>query len=159
MGWTKLQVVSKAFGVSGLAQDNMAVEDLLEGLSSLDAMVASWETRGIRLGYLTSPTPQESDLAQDSGLPNWAVRAVYLNLGIELAATNGRDLQPEIHALAAQALDGVRIKCCKPGGMKLGPGIPSGGGNRQWRFPGTGDFIVEDDDEIAIDSDSELEFK
>lgn len=158
MGWTKQQLVAKAFGVTGLAEANLAAEDLLEGLSSLDAMVTSWETRGIRLGYLASSDPNEGDLAQESGVPTWAIRAVYLNLGIELAAVSGREVSPDTRSLAQQAFDGVRIRCCRPPTMKLGPTVPAGGGNRPW-YGQNSDFIVEDDGEIDVESDSQLEFE
>lgn len=158
MGWTKRQVVAKAYGVTGVAEANMDTEELLEGMTSLDAMMASWEGRGMRLGYLASNTPTEGDLGQDTGLPPWAIQAVYLNLGIELAAVNGREVMPDTRALAERALNAVRLRTRRGAQMKLGPGVPAGGGNRRWRGQ-TGDFIVDDEDDLSVDGTTEFDFK
>mgnify|MGYP003525752305 CR=1 FL=1 len=53
MGWTKRQFVTQAFEEIGLAAYvfDLTPEQLQSALRRLDSMMASWNAKGIRLGY------------------------------------------------------------------------------------------------------------
>lgn len=165
MGWTKQQLVLKAFGATGLVEHDgtdIVPEMLQDGLSSLDALMAQWDSQGFRLGYLASEDPTSGDLSQDSGLPDWAVRAVYMNLALELAGGLGREVSPRVAAIATQSLDALRSMFAAPTPYR-GSSIPMGAGHKPW--PGTGFSILDltDEDEDDLDGgsdtvDSDLDF-
>lgn len=156
--WTKQQLVLKAFGATGIVEydgTDMQPEMLQDGLSSLDAMMAEWDSRGIRPGYLGSTTPTEGDLGQDSGLPVWAIRAVYTNLAIELAASLGREVSPRIAGIAANSYAALAAVFAGPVPMRLPPNMPAGAGHKGWPSRGFSilNLSAEDDDDLDGSSD------
>lgn len=160
MGWSKRDLVKKAYGALGLAayDFDLSPDQLQDGLSSLDAMMALWDAQGIRLGYPCSATPTSGDLNQDSGLPDFAVQAVFLNLALELAPSVGREVSPRIAAKADRGHSTLLALAAAPISMQVRPGTPAGAGHKPWR--GTiRRFLDACDDDIAINEDSELEVK
>ena len=61
MGWTKRQFIEQAFEEIGLAAYvfDLTPEQLQSALRRLDAMMAGWNTNGIRIGW---PMPFQSAL-------------------------------------------------------------------------------------------------
>lgn len=161
MGWSKLDLITKAFGVCGLASEDLSAEALQDGLSSLDALMAVWDAAGVRLGYPLSATPTSGDVSEDSGIPDWANRAVFMNLGIELAAGIGREVSPRIAMMAKQAYNRLLARVADPPRMRFPDTLPAGAGNKPWRGGngGSSRFIQDEDDGIDAGPDSELEFK
>lgn len=137
MGWTKQQLIEKAFGELALAGYvyDLDADTLESALSDLDAMMAEWSGLGIAIGYLLPATPDDSNIGDDAGIPDTAVRAVYMNLAVQLAAGRGKALAPQTLATALRGyntlLGAAMRAAARPVSM---PGtMPRGAGNKPWR--------------------------
>ena len=108
-------------------------EELQTGLRRLDSMMATWDAKGVRLGYPLAISPGDSDLQQDSGLPLAAVEAVYLNLAIRLAAGFGKTMKPSTIVTARQDYDALLRPLTQPLATQLPGGMPLGAGNSRAR--------------------------
>ena len=64
MGYSKRQFVAAAFEEIGLASYvfDLQTEQLQSAMRRIDAMMADWNGKGIRLGYPLPGSPQDSDL-------------------------------------------------------------------------------------------------
>lgn len=134
MGWTKGQLVDRAFSENGLNPNvfNVDPDKLQEALGSLDAMIGTWNGKGIRLGYPLPSSPGDSDLAQDSGLPDSAIEAVYLNLAIRIAPGVGKQVSPDTRASANAAYNVLLARAAFPP-QQPSKNLPAGAGNKPWR--------------------------
>ena len=77
MGWTKRQFVLQAFEEIGLASYvyDLTPEQLNSALFKLDAMMGTWNGKGIRIGYPTPGDPESSDLDAQTNVPDSANEA------------------------------------------------------------------------------------
>ncbi|MFB1502121.1 packaged DNA stabilization gp4 family protein, partial [Thiocapsa sp. N5-Cardenillas] len=109
MSYSKRQFVEGAFEEIGLASYvyDLQPQDYQTGLRRLDAMMAEWNARGLRLGYPLPSAPQDSDIDAATDIPDAANEAVVLNLAIRLASGYGKTVAPATAALAKRALDTV----------------------------------------------------
>jgi hypothetical protein len=84
VGYSKRQFVEAAFAEIGLASYvfDLQPQDLEQALRRLDAMMAEWNAKGIRLGYPLPGSPQDSDINAESEVPDSANEAIICNLGI-----------------------------------------------------------------------------
>lgn len=136
MGWTKRQLVDDGYGTIGLSGYvfNLSPEQKQSALRQLDAMMATWEGRGLRLGYLMPSSPDESDLDQDSGIPQQAAEAVFLNLGLRLAKGIGKVPSQDHKQEAHQAYQSLLTKYGVPiPEMQMPSTMPRGAGNKPVR--------------------------
>lgn len=159
MGWTKLQHVEHAFAEIGLAPDvfNVAPEQLQRALRSLDAMMATWNAKGIRLGYPLPSSPDDSVLDQDSGIPDAANETVALNLAIRIAPGVGKQVSPDTKASAKAGYDVLLARAAFPPQQPLKT-LPSGAGNKPSRtyqpfLPPTPDPL------LAAEGGDQIEFE
>lgn len=165
MGWTKRQIVEKAFSTLALAGYvfDLDPEELDDALTSLDTMMASWSALDITCGYAFGTSPDDTDLDQDSGLPLVAVKAVYLALAIDVAATKGKQLRPSTIFGARQAKDALLAWVAR---QQLRPqqyrsGLPAGAGNKAWTTwprpflstPDTSPLQIADDGGLSFTGD------
>jgi hypothetical protein len=83
MSYKKRQFISAAFEEIGLASYvfDLQPEQLQSALRRLDAMMADWNAKGIRLGYPLPSSPQDSDLDEDTLVPDSAYEAIICSLG------------------------------------------------------------------------------
>lgn len=134
MGWTKLQHVEHAFAEISLAPDvfNVAPEQIQRALRSLDAMMATWNGKGIRLGYPLPSSPDDSQLDQDSGIPDSANEAVFLNLAIRIAPGVGKQVSVDTRASAKAGYDVLLARAAFPP-QQPSKTLPSGAGNKPSR--------------------------
>lgn len=135
--WTKRQHIARAFGKIGLGVDlfNVAPEDITSALYEMDAMMAEWDAKGIRLGYLLPTNPDDSDPDDDSGLPDYANSAVYLALAVRIAPDFGKALSLDTKTAARSAYDAVVRQIAFPQQQQLPDTLPRGAGNKPWRAP------------------------
>jgi hypothetical protein len=70
MGWSKQDLIDQAFQQIGLAGYvfDLSPEQLQSALKTLDTMMATWNGRGIRLGYPIPSTANGSKGDDDSSL-------------------------------------------------------------------------------------------
>lgn len=155
MSWTKRQFVVAAFEELGLASYvfDLAPEQLQSALRKLDAMMQSWNARGIRLGYPIPTDPTDSTLDQDALVPDSANEAVYTNLALRLASSVGKTAAPELKTVAKQGYDTLLARAAIPPERQFPAGTLAGAGNK-------GRVVLNDPDEgLDAGPDSELEFE
>jgi hypothetical protein len=128
---TKGEFVTEAFEELGLASYvfDLAPEQLQSALRKLDAMMSTWEARGLPLKYLQPGTSGTSALADTSGVPDRADEAIRTNLALRLAPGVGKQAPPELRAIAKQSLSALFAYAALPAEMQTPSGMPAGAGN------------------------------
>lgn len=129
MSWTKRQLVTQSFeeiGYASYAYD-LSPEQLQSGLRKMDAMVATWATKNITLGYPLPSNPENSDLDTETNVADSASEAIYLNLAIRLAPSFGKMITMETRQSAKNAYDGLLLKAAQPREMQI-TNLPRGAG-------------------------------
>ena len=154
MGYTKRQIVEKAFAKLGLASyiydvQSDAYQDAME---DLDAMLAEWNGRGIRLGYPIPSTPEGGDLDAEASIPDRAWLAAYTNLALLIAPDFGKEPTRSLKNAAKKSLETLQLQ--RPPTMQYRK-VPLGAGNKPWRT-GYGEFTKQEDP-LDVGNDSELE--
>jgi len=160
MSWTKRQFINAALEEIGLASYvfDIQPEELESALRRLDAMMADWNVRGIRIGYpLSSIT--SSSVAQETSVPDSANEAIISNLGMRLAPSYGAIVPREVKISAKNGLMTLltRAGVTQPQEKQLPSSLPVGAGNKPWRYSGD-NFMPEPTDNVDAGPDSELDF-
>lgn len=157
MGWTKLETVQEAYAelaMAGYVFDSTP-EELQRAGRRLDLMMATWDGRGIQLGYSQSLSPSALDLNADTGLPLSAMETVVANLAIALAPGEGKALHSRTLQIAKDGLDTLLAAAALPRQQQLREGLPLGAGNkRRGTFvttPDTSQLQVEEGDGGDLD--------
>jgi hypothetical protein len=142
---TKGQIVEEAldtFGISGNYESNM----IMRGVKNLERMMLAWDTKGIVLGYISSSTP---DPEQESGLADYTLQAVVLNLATQLGSVLRLQSSPEIKGLAKSAYE--ELMPLAPS-MASNPYMPLGAGNNWCRSDSFYGAYQQSDDNITTES-------
>lgn len=155
--WTKADLIQQAFSEIGLSSYsfNTAPEDFDTALRTLDSMMATWDSRGFRLGYALPSSPAESNVADESGLPDTAHEAVYLNLAIRIAPSFGKMVSPDTRSAAKQAYDAMLATFTFPP-EQASRSMVSGAGNRH-RYGSGRTFIPASTDGLNIGPDADFQ--
>lgn len=155
MGYTKRQIVEKAFGKLGLASYifDLQPDAYQDAMQDLDAMLAEWNGRGIRLGYPIPTNAEGGDLDAAAEVPDKAWAACYSNLALIIAPDFGKEPSRSLKNLARQSLQ--TLMSIKPPNRQLRV-MPSGAGNKPWRDEVGVYTIVETP--LDAGNDGELEF-
>ncbi|MES2352079.1 MAG: packaged DNA stabilization gp4 family protein [Pseudomonadota bacterium] len=135
MGWTKGEFVDEAFSecaMQGYVFD-VGPEAREGALRRLDAMMAQWNAVGIRLGYALPSSPSTSDIDAESGVPDSANEAVFMNLAIRIASGFGKVLSQDTRNIAKGAYDTLMSRAAYPPQQQLPNTLPQGAGNKPWR--------------------------
>jgi hypothetical protein len=158
MTWTKQDLIHQAFEEIGVAAYtfDLSADQLQSALRQLDAMMAAWNARGLRLGYPSPSTTGGSALTDSSGLSDLAVEAVYMNLALRLAPPLGKTVSPELKANAKQSLDALFARAAVPPERQLPADVPAGAGNKRWRSGGS-PFLDDPVDTLNVGPDGDLE--
>lgn len=137
MSWTKQQIIEQALTEIGKNPNifNIDPDDMQAALRTLDSMMASWGNRGIRLGYALPAGPNDSELDSESGLPDWAIEAVYLTLAVRLGPSYGKTLSQQTLLAARTAFASLPNLAAFPPEQQFKPSLPSGAGNKPYRTP------------------------
>jgi hypothetical protein len=155
MAYTKRDIVEQAFEEIGLASYvfDLQPQQLDSALRRLDAMMATWNAKGIRLGYPLPSSPADSDLDQDTGVPDNAIEAMVLNLAVRVAPGFGKTVSPDTKGNAKRAYNEIVANSAMPIEMQLGnQTIPAGAGNKGWRYYNN-PFLREPQDPLQVGSD------
>jgi hypothetical protein len=134
MSWSRRQFIEQAFNEAGLASYvfDLTPEQLQSALRQLDAMMATWNAKGIRIGYPLPSSPQDSNIDDLTEVPDRANEAIYLNLAVRIAPGFGRQLMPDTKASAKAAYDVLLSYAAVPPEMQLPKGVPLGAGNKPY---------------------------
>lgn len=159
MSWTKRQFVEAAYEEAGYAVYTYDVqpEQLEAAMRRLDAMMATWNAIGIRVGYPLPSSPELSDLDTETNVPDKANESIYTNLAIRIAPTIGKTISRETKVAAKKGYNALLAKAVKPEPMQLPSSMPSGAGNKKdvSDLP----FSNSPDDPVAAGDDGVFDFE
>lgn len=158
MSWTKRQFVLQAFeevGYASYAYD-LQPEQLQAGLRRLEAMMATWNGRGVRLGYPLSSDPANADLNDASNVPDASNEAIYTNLAIRIAPIVGKQVSIETKAVARSSYMELLSRFTMPQEQQLPSTMPSGAGSKPWRTDTP--FVSPPSDPLDVGEDGPLQF-
>lgn len=158
MGWTKGQFVESAFEEIGMATYvfDLSADQLQGALRRLDAMLASWNAKGIRLGYPLPSSPDDSELSQETNVPDSANEAIYTNLAIKIAPSFGKAVSMDTKMTAKLTLDTLMSRAAFPMEQQLPSTLPAGAGNKPWRYDDP--YLADPVDPLLAGQDGEIEF-
>lgn len=136
MGYTKRQFVTAAFEEIGLADYvfDLTPEQLQSALRRLDAMMAEWNAKGLRLAYPLPSSPQDSDLDDETFVPDSAYEAVITNLAVRIAPGYGKVVSADTKMIAKDGLNTLMQRATFPLEQQLPSTMPSGAGNKPWWY-------------------------
>jgi len=119
--------------------------------------MASWNAKGIRLGYPIPSSPDDSDLDEQTNVPDSANEAIYTNLGVRLAPSFGKTVSPDAKGIAKTTYDTLMSRAAMPLEQQMPGTMPSGAGNKPWR---TYDdpFLRPPSDPVLAGQDGPIEF-
>lgn len=131
MSWTKRDFVVQALEELGLAEYvfDLQPEQMNSARIKLDAMIATWASRGLKLNY---PLTKDSDLDEDTGVPDAANEAIYKNLALTLAPSYGKTVSQDTRIQAKDAYDSLLRTLVNVPSMRLPSTLPLGAGNKDW---------------------------
>lgn len=157
MGWTKRQFVLQAFDEIGLASYvfDLQPEQLQSALRRLDTMMATWNAKGIRLAYPLPSSPQDSDLDQETDVPDSAYEAIYSNLAVRIAPSFGKQVAIEVKVVAKQGYDTLLQRATAPIEKQLPGTMPAGAGQKPWRIDDP--FVAPPQSPVQTGSEGYLE--
>ena len=158
MGWTKRQFVEQAYEEIGYASYvfDLEPEQLESAMRRLDAMMMPWNGKGIRLGYPAPPSPELSNLDEETNVPDSANEAIYTNLAIRLAPTIGKQVSMETKAAAKAGYNVLMQRAAMPQEQQLPSSMPAGAGNKPWRNDRP--FLDTPEDPLSAGGDGPIEF-
>ena len=135
MGYSKRQFVTAAFEEIGLASYvfDLQPDQLQSAVRRLDAMMADWNGKGIRLGYPLPGSPQDSDLDEPSNVPDSSNQAIITNLAVRIAPSYGKQVMPETKAVAKESYNTILSRAAMPNEQQFPGTLPAGAGNKPWR--------------------------
>lgn len=156
MGYTKRQFVEQAFAEIGLASYvfDLTPAQVEAAMVRLDAMMATWNGKGIRLGYPLPGSPQNSDLDAETMVPDAANEAIITNLAVRLAPQYGKAPSIDTKVAAKQSYDMLLSRAAMPAEMQLPASMPRGAGAKAYDDP----FMDNPDDPILAGQDGALDF-
>lgn len=160
MSWTKREFVNQAFEAIGLANYvfDLSPEELQSAVRQMDTMLATWNSKGIRISYPIPSTPSDTDLDTETQVPDSANEAIYLNLALRLAPGFGKSVTAELKQFAFSAYrDLLKLFASAPVEMQFPETLPRGAGNKPWRDT-RDNFNRDPVDPLTVGPDDTLEF-
>lgn len=130
---TKLELIKGAYAEIGLAGYvfDLQPEELTEGLNRLDRMWASWDARGIRLGYNLPASASDSSVNDEAGIPDWAEDASITNLALRLAPIKGKQVSQDTRIAARAGYKTLLMGDYQIPQMQYPRTMPIGSGNKR----------------------------
>ncbi len=158
MGYSKRQFIEAAFEEIGLANYvfDLQPEQLQSALRRLDAMMAEWNAKGLRLGYAMPSSPQDSDLDTPTNAPDSAWEAIITNLAVRIAPGYGKTVSPDTKMVAKNAYNTLLQRATFPLEQQLPGTMPTGAGNKPWRWDNP--FVPIPVDPVDAGPDGPLEW-
>lgn len=158
MGWTKRQFVLQAFEEIGLASYvyDLTPEQLNSALFKLDAMMGTWNGKGIRIGYPLPTSPNNSTLDTQTNVPDSANEAVYTNLATRIDGGYGKTVSADTKATARAGYEVLLSRAAMPMEMQMPGSMPAGAGNKPWAVDNP--FLDPPVDPLLAGQDSAIDF-
>ena len=143
--------------VHPILSPDLTPEQLDSALRRLDSMIAAWNALGIRLGYPLPSSPDDSDLDEQTNVPDSSVEAIYTNLAIKLAPSYGKQVMPDTKATAKESYNTLLSIAAMPMQQQMPSTMPAGAGNKPWRISDT-PFLTPPTDPVLAGRDGQIEF-
>jgi hypothetical protein len=136
VGYSKRQFVEEAFAEIGMASYtfDLQPQQLEAALRRLDTMIATWNGKGIRIGYPIPGSPQDSDLDEPTLVPDSANEAIITNLAIRLAPQYGKTVPLDTRTTAKLGYDTLLARATFPLEQQFPATLPLGAGQKPWRY-------------------------
>ncbi len=146
---TRLEIINQAFNLFGISyQFDLQPQQIDDAGKVLDAMLAGWASRGIRIGYV----PGDNDAI----IPDLAVEAVTASLAMRLAPGFGKSVSQDTKMQAREAYTALISATSQIIPQRINPGFtPAGAGNR--RSNTTRPFLFLEDEPITTGQDGVLD--
>lgn len=157
MSYTRRQFVEAAFEECGMAAYtfDLTPQMLESACRRLDAMMATWNARGIRVGFPLPLSPENTDLDLETGVPDSANQAIITNLAVTIAPSFGKQASVHTMAAAKNSYDTLLALSAVPPEYQFPRTLPAGAGNRPWRY--NDPFMPAPVDPIQTGPDGSLE--
>lgn len=137
MSWTKRQLILSALDAAGVqtVEYDVEPENLELCLRRLDAMMATWNSGGVTLGYPIPSSPEFSSLDQDSNLSPQSIEPVIDNLCGRVAPIFGKQATPDTKRSAKAALKSLKTanSLDRMKNMPTPSWMARGAGKKPWR--------------------------
>ena len=136
MSWSKKEFINQAFNQIGYAsyEYDLPPEQLQLSLKQLDSMIATWNGKGIYIGYPLPSRPTLSKLDDLTDVPDFANEAIYLNLAIRISPTIGKPVSQDTKTAAFFAYQEMLSNTTKPCEMQFPSTLGRGAGNKTYRY-------------------------
>lgn len=159
MAYTKRWFVTETFSEIGLADYvyDLQPEQLQTGLNILDSMMATWDGKGIRVGWSLPSSEDASDLDDEVDVPAFAREAIYLQAALRFAPRFGKTPSNETKANAKSAFETLMLWNAQPVPMQYPNTLPSGAGNKPWRTVDN-PFLGPEVNPVLAGGDSPIDF-
>jgi hypothetical protein len=157
MGYTRRDFVNGALEEIGLASYvyDATAEQLTGAMRRLDAMMAEWNAKGIRIGYPIPSGPNTGSIDDETSCPDSAWEAVTCNLALRIAPSYGKQVMAATMTNAKRAYNTLLNLHATPIEAQL-PQMPAGAGNKPWMW-NADPFTTRPEDRLAAGNDSLLE--
>lgn len=161
MAFTKRDLINLAFSEIGMASYVFDLQDdqITDALKRLDSMMATWNGRGIRVGYPLPFAFGDSTPDEATNVPDRALEAIALNLAVRIAPGYGKVVSPDTKASAKSAYNQLINHSAQPVERQIDPySIPAGAGHKGWR-DGDDPFLLRPVDPILTGLDGVLDLE
>lgn len=159
MGYSKRRFILSSLEEIGIASHafDITPDQLAYALTRLDAMMADWNGKGIRIGYPIPSDPSFSDIDADSNVPDCANEAIITNLAIKLCASYGKQVHPETKIAANNSYNTLLQRVPMAPVQRYYSTLPIGSGWKPWRYGDEWGYpYVPKTVDVGIDSELEL---
>lgn len=159
MGYSKRQFVAAALEEIGLAGYvfDLQPEQMQSALRRLDAMMAEWNAKGVRLAYPLPGSPENSDIDAESEVPDAANEAIICCLALRVAPSYGKQVSANTLLNAKNAYNTLLSRAAMPPEQQLPGTMPAGAGRKMWQT-GLDPFLQSPVDPVQAGPDGILEF-
>lgn len=159
MGYSKRQFIHAALEEIGLASYvfDLQPQQVESALRRLDAMMAEWNAKGIRLSYPLPSSPELSDVDAESDVPDSANEAIITNLAMRLAPSYGKQVMSGTAIIAKEGYNTLLQRATVPPELQFPGTLPAGAGNKPWRTYND-PFLQPPVEPVTVGPDGPLEF-
>jgi hypothetical protein len=159
MAWTKRDYITQAFEEIGLGSYafDLTPEQWQAALRKLNAMMATWNAKGIRLGFPLPSSPNGDDLDDVATVPDRANEAIVASLAVRLAPSYGKAVALETKVAAREAYNAMMAHYTQPIEMAYSGTLPVGAGNKPMNIDRP--FFDQPVSPLTVGPDSPIDFE
>lgn len=152
-----IQLALEELGIADYVFD-LEPQALESALRRLDAMMAEWDASGLHLSYPFPSSPGDSDLDQETNVPDIANEAIITNLAIRLAPSYRKQVSPDTKMIAKNAYNTLSRAYAGPEEMRFPDTLPKGAGRKPWRYDNQDPYFSKPGDRLTTGNSSYINF-